>query len=152
MNIQLPDDAHKRAKSEERDLCSWERRHDATGSYMCAWHSAKACSSGLASPNSPASRSLIAWKRHRELHNDTFGMIAARVLPRSATGIRTLPPILLVGNRRFARNKKARYASHGLRFAINLPDEELDAFRKRINKAAREDETAERHESDISGP
>jgi hypothetical protein len=47
-----------------------------------------------------------------------------------------------------ARNKKLRYASHGLRFAVKLPDEEFDAFRKRVNKAAREDEGVEHHESD----
>jgi hypothetical protein len=47
-----------------------------------------------------------------------------------------------------ARNKKSRYASHGLRFAVKLPDEELDDFRQRINKAAREEESAGRHESD----
>ena len=34
------------------------------------------------------------------------------------------------------RNRKARYASHGLRFRMKLPDETEDAFRKRINKAA----------------
>lgn len=47
-----------------------------------------------------------------------------------------------------ARDKKLRYASHGLRFAVKLPDEELDAFRRRINKAAREEETAEYREPD----
>lgn len=47
-----------------------------------------------------------------------------------------------------AHNRKQRYASHGLRFAMKLPDEELDEFRKRINKAAREEESADRHESD----
>lgn len=35
-----------------------------------------------------------------------------------------------------ARGRKLRYASHGLRFKLKLPDEEVDAFRARINKAA----------------
>ena len=34
------------------------------------------------------------------------------------------------------RNRKLRYASHGLRFRLNLPDEDAVEFRKRINKAA----------------
>lgn len=34
------------------------------------------------------------------------------------------------------RNRKLRYASHGLRFRLNLPGEDELAFRKRINKAA----------------
>jgi hypothetical protein len=38
-----------------------------------------------------------------------------------------------------ARNQKSLYCSHGLRFAVMLPDEEIDDFRKRINKAARQD-------------
>jgi len=38
-----------------------------------------------------------------------------------------------------ARNRKNRYASHGLRFAVKLPDEEALNFRKRINKLAREE-------------
>lgn len=37
-----------------------------------------------------------------------------------------------------ARNQKARYCSHGLRFAVKLPDEDAADFRKRVNKAARE--------------
>lgn len=37
------------------------------------------------------------------------------------------------------RNRKARYASHGLRFRVKEPDETNDYFRKRINKAALED-------------
>lgn len=37
-----------------------------------------------------------------------------------------------------ARNQKALYCSHGLRFAAKLPDEEVDDFRKRVNKAARQ--------------
>jgi hypothetical protein len=36
------------------------------------------------------------------------------------------------------RNRKARYASHGLRFRVKQPDESDDYFRKRINKAALE--------------
>ena len=34
------------------------------------------------------------------------------------------------------RNRKLRYASHGLRFRLNLPNEDDASFRKRINKAA----------------
>jgi hypothetical protein len=34
------------------------------------------------------------------------------------------------------RNRKLRYASHGLRFRMNLPGEDEVTFRKRINKAA----------------
>ena len=34
------------------------------------------------------------------------------------------------------RDRKLRYASHGLRFRVRLPDESDDEFRKRINKAA----------------
>jgi hypothetical protein len=34
------------------------------------------------------------------------------------------------------RNRKLRYASHGLRFRMNLPGEDELDFRKRINKAA----------------
>jgi hypothetical protein len=37
-----------------------------------------------------------------------------------------------------ARNQKARYCSHGLRFAVKLPDEDVTEFRKRVNKVARE--------------
>ncbi len=33
-----------------------------------------------------------------------------------------------------------RYSSHGLRFAVKLPTESPDEFRKRVNKAAREEE------------
>lgn len=36
-----------------------------------------------------------------------------------------------------ARGRKSRYASHGLRFAVKLADEDTEEFRKRINKAAR---------------
>lgn len=35
-----------------------------------------------------------------------------------------------------ARGSKLRYASHGLRFKLIRPNEDLDEFRKRINKAA----------------
>jgi hypothetical protein len=38
-----------------------------------------------------------------------------------------------------ARNQKSRYCSHGLRFAVMLPDEDLNDFRRRVNKAAREE-------------
>lgn len=33
-----------------------------------------------------------------------------------------------------------RYASHGLRFAVKLPTETIDDFRRRVNKAARDEE------------
>src|SRR5262249_47964205 len=36
-----------------------------------------------------------------------------------------------------ARGRKSRYASHGLRFAVKIPDEDVEEFRKRINRAAR---------------
>jgi hypothetical protein len=46
-------------------------------------------------------------------------------------------------------NYRHRYASHGLRFDIKTPSESLDAFRHRINEAAKqEDEVAERGRSD----
>jgi hypothetical protein len=35
--------------------------------------------------------------------------------------------------------RRHRYASHGLRFSVNKPTESRDDFRKRINKAAREE-------------
>ncbi len=38
-----------------------------------------------------------------------------------------------------ARNRNSRYASHGLRFAVKLPDEDNSHFEKRINKLAREE-------------
>jgi hypothetical protein len=46
-----------------------------------------------------------------------------------------------------ARNQKTRYCSHGLRFAVKLPDEDVADFRKRVNKAAREPGDG-RHPSD----
>lgn len=36
--------------------------------------------------------------------------------------------------------QKHRYASHGLRFKVKLPEERLPVFRKRINKAARDED------------
>jgi hypothetical protein len=45
------------------------------------------------------------------------------------------------------RNQKQRYASHGLRFAIKLPDEDENDFRRRVNKAARQ-EAGHTHVSD----
>jgi hypothetical protein len=36
--------------------------------------------------------------------------------------------------------KRHRYASHGLRFAVKRAEESLDAFRRRINAAARDEE------------
>lgn len=36
--------------------------------------------------------------------------------------------------------KRHRYASHGLRFAVKRPEEDVDTFRGRINAAAREEE------------
>jgi len=47
-----------------------------------------------------------------------------------------------------ARNRKLRYASHGLRFAVKLPDEEDNTFRGRINKAAREEGSSSQHVAD----
>jgi hypothetical protein len=38
-----------------------------------------------------------------------------------------------------ARNRNSRYASHGLRFAVKMADEDDDHFQKRINKLAREE-------------
>jgi subtilase family protein len=38
-----------------------------------------------------------------------------------------------------ARNRNSRYASHGLRFAVKVADEEDGYFQKRINKLAREE-------------
>jgi len=46
-----------------------------------------------------------------------------------------------------ARNQKQRYASHGLRFAVKLPDEDENDFRERVNKAARQ-EAGHAHASD----
>lgn len=46
-----------------------------------------------------------------------------------------------------ARNQKQRYASHGLRFAVKLPDEDENDFRARVNKAARQ-EAGHAHASD----
>jgi hypothetical protein len=54
-----------------------------------------------------------------------------------------------------ARNRKSRYGSHGLRFAVQLPDEDLNDFRKRINKAAREMEDPTQYVGDdgwVLGP
>ena len=36
--------------------------------------------------------------------------------------------------------QRHRYSSHGLRFAVKRSEETLDLFRRRINRAAREDE------------
>jgi hypothetical protein len=47
-----------------------------------------------------------------------------------------------------ARNQHSRYPSHGLRFAVKLPDEDLTEFRKRVNKAARQNNDSPHHESD----
>jgi hypothetical protein len=38
-----------------------------------------------------------------------------------------------------ARNRNSRYASHGLRFAVKMADEDDGHFQKRINKLAREE-------------
>jgi hypothetical protein len=48
-----------------------------------------------------------------------------------------------------ARNQKQRYASHGLRYAVKLPDEDENDFRKRVNKAARQ-EGGQTHASDTN--
>jgi hypothetical protein len=47
-----------------------------------------------------------------------------------------------------ARSRKSRYGSHGLRFAVQLADENLEDFRKRINKAAREAEDTTKYVGD----
>lgn len=44
--------------------------------------------------------------------------------------------------------RRHRYASHGLRFAVQKPTEALDDLRKRVNKAAREDENEDIDSSD----
>ena len=49
------------------------------------------------------------------------------------------------------RNRKLRYASHGLRFRVRLPDEEDDDLRKRINKAALADGEKLNAASDSAG-
>jgi hypothetical protein len=46
--------------------------------------------------------------------------------------------------------RRHRYASHGLRFAVQMPTESPDALRKRVNKAAR-DEADETIDGDDSG-
>lgn len=47
-----------------------------------------------------------------------------------------------------ARNRKSRYASHGLRFAVKLPDETDLDFRRRVNKLVREESQATAVQSD----
>jgi hypothetical protein len=44
--------------------------------------------------------------------------------------------------------RKHRYASHGLRFDVKTPTETLAEFRKRINKAARDEESGQSTSSD----
>jgi hypothetical protein len=54
-----------------------------------------------------------------------------------------------------ARGRKSRYASHGLRFAVKIADENVEEFRKRINKAARSEDEAVPHVDDtgwVLGP
>jgi hypothetical protein len=54
-----------------------------------------------------------------------------------------------------ARGRKSRYASHGLRFAVKTADEDLDEFRRRINKAARSEGEVVAHVDDtgwVLGP
>ena len=47
--------------------------------------------------------------------------------------------------------KRHRYASHGLRFAVQRPLESVTAFRKRINRAAREETDGEVDTGDADG-
>jgi hypothetical protein len=47
--------------------------------------------------------------------------------------------------------KRHRYASHGLRFAVQKPVESLTAFRKRVNGAARDDEDVDAAGGDKDG-
>ena len=47
-----------------------------------------------------------------------------------------------------SRNRKQGYASHGLRFAVKLPDEDMDEFSRRLNLLARGDESAAPGQSD----
>lgn len=47
--------------------------------------------------------------------------------------------------------KRHRYASHGLRFAMQKPVESVTAFRKRVNGAAREDEDINAGGTDADG-
>lgn len=48
-------------------------------------------------------------------------------------------------------NYRHRYASHGLRFEMKTPSESLDAFRRRVNDAAKDDdESGEKGNSDSS--
>lgn len=47
--------------------------------------------------------------------------------------------------------KRHRYASHGLRFAMQKPVESVSAFRKRVNGAAREDEDVDAGGTDADG-
>jgi|KBSMisStaDraftv2_1062788.scaffolds.fasta_scaffold60198_2 hypothetical protein len=54
-----------------------------------------------------------------------------------------------------ARGRKSRYASHRLRFAVKTADEDVDEFRRRINKAARTEGEVVSHVNDtgwILGP
>ena len=46
--------------------------------------------------------------------------------------------------------RRHRYASHGLRFDVKIPTESSDDFRRRINKAARDEEVGKTSESDSS--
>jgi hypothetical protein len=47
--------------------------------------------------------------------------------------------------------QRHRYSSHGLRFAVKRSEENLGAFRRRINRAAREDDELVRAAGDDSG-
>ena len=47
-----------------------------------------------------------------------------------------------------ARGRKSRYASHRLRFAVKTADEDVDEFRRRINKAARTEGEVVSHVND----
>ena len=48
-------------------------------------------------------------------------------------------------------SSRYRYASHGLRFDMMRPDETVDDFRERINRAARDEEEGTAHGGDGGG-
>lgn len=47
-------------------------------------------------------------------------------------------------------NKRHRYASHGLRFDVNSPSESLDEFRRRLNRAASDDDGGSKGRGDAA--
>ena len=52
---------------------------------------------------------------------------------------------------RLGWRKKHRYASHGLRFAVQMPSESVGRFQKRVNKAARDEDEKVTGPSDSDG-